>query len=87
MFTGDFFAWMGCQLIMIEDFPYDIMDFQGIMDLVLPAREDWDASGKKPEIILSSVFYFKNILFFWVRRRFFKHIYRFIMQIGEKHIR
>jgi hypothetical protein len=47
-FTGDFFAWLRCQLIVIEDFPYAGVDFWGSMDLVLPEGEDWDASGKKP---------------------------------------
>jgi hypothetical protein len=26
-FTGDFFAWLGCQFIVIEDFPYVKVDF------------------------------------------------------------
>jgi hypothetical protein len=56
-FTGDFFAWLRCQLIMIEDFPYAGVDFRGSMDLVLPEGEDWDASGEKPKMILSSVFF------------------------------
>jgi hypothetical protein len=55
-FTGDFFAWMRHQFLMIEDFPYVGLDFRGSMDLVLLAGEDWDASGKKPKIILSNVF-------------------------------
>jgi hypothetical protein len=46
-FTGDFFAWLRCQLIMIEDFPYARVYFQGSMDWSLPEGEDWDASGKK----------------------------------------
>ena len=55
-FTGDFFAWMGCQLIMIEYFPYVGVDFQESMDLVLPDGVDRDTSCKKPKMILSSVF-------------------------------
>jgi hypothetical protein len=47
-FTSDFFTWLRCQLIVIEDFPYTGVDFQGNMELVLPEGEDWDASGKKP---------------------------------------
>jgi hypothetical protein len=54
-FTGDFFAWLRHQLIVIEDFPYTGVDFWGSMDLVLPDGMDWDASGMKPKT-LSSVF-------------------------------
>jgi hypothetical protein len=46
-FTGDFFAWLRRQLIVIEDFPYVRVDFRGSMDLVLPYGMDWDASGEK----------------------------------------
>jgi hypothetical protein len=56
-FTGDFFAWLRRQLIVIEDFPYAGVDFRGSMDLVLPDGIDWDASGMKPKT-LSSVFLF-----------------------------
>jgi hypothetical protein len=48
-FTSDFFAWLRCQLIVIEDFPYVRVDFWGSMDLVLPDRMNWDVSGKKPK--------------------------------------
>jgi hypothetical protein len=52
-FIGDLFAWLGCQLIMIEDFPYAGVDFRGSMDLVLPDGVDWNASCEKPRMILS----------------------------------
>jgi hypothetical protein len=56
-FTSDFFAWLRRQLIMIEYFPYARVDFQGSMDLILSVGEDWDASGEKPKMIFSSVFF------------------------------
>jgi hypothetical protein len=55
-FTGEFFAWLRCQFIVIEDLPYVRVDFRGSMDLVLPYGVDWDVSGEKPKIILSSSF-------------------------------
>jgi hypothetical protein len=53
-FTGNFFAWMRRQYLWIEDFPYTEVDFCGSMDLILPAGEDWDVSGKKLSHTLSS---------------------------------
>jgi hypothetical protein len=53
-FTGDFFAWLRRQYLWIEDFPYVEVDFYGSMDLILPAGEDWDESGKRLSHILSS---------------------------------
>jgi hypothetical protein len=70
---GDFFAWLRCQLIVIEDFPYARVDFWGSMDLVLPVGEDWDASGEKPKMILSSFFFILKTLYYFlgVHRRVF----------------
>jgi hypothetical protein len=53
-FTGDFFAWLRRQYLWIEDFPYAEVDFRGSMDLILPAGEDWDVSGKRLSHTLSS---------------------------------
>jgi hypothetical protein len=53
-FIGDFFAWLRWRYLWIEDFPYDEVDFRGSMDLILPAGEDWDASGKRLSNTLSS---------------------------------
>jgi hypothetical protein len=89
-FTGDFFAWLRRQLIVIEDFPYTGVDFRGSMDLVLPVGEDWDTSGEKPKMILSSVFYFiLNTLYFYflgVHRRVFNRSIIIIVQIEEQYI-
>jgi hypothetical protein len=63
-FTGDFFAWLRCQLIVIEDFPYVGVDFRGSMDLVLLDGVDWDASGKKPKQSCQVFFYFKVYIIF-----------------------
>jgi hypothetical protein len=53
-FTGDFFAWLRRQYLWIEDFPYAEVDFRGSMDLIFPAGEDWDVSGKRLSHTLSS---------------------------------
>jgi hypothetical protein len=54
-FIGDFFAWLRCQLIVIEDFLYAGVYFWGSMELVLLDGMDWDVLGMKPKT-LSSVF-------------------------------
>jgi hypothetical protein len=64
-FTGDFFTWLRCQLIVIKDFPYIGVDFRGSMDLVLPDGMDWDASGEKPKQSCQVFFYFKVYIIFW----------------------
>ena len=73
-FTGDFFAWLRHQYLWIEDFPYANVDFYESMDLILPAGEDWDASGERLSNTLSS-FYFKFLMYiyiyFWVCGRVF----------------
>ena len=51
-FTADFFAWWRRQLIVIEDFPYVGVDFQGSVDLVLLEGIDWDVSGTKPNLVM-----------------------------------
>jgi hypothetical protein len=53
-FTGDFFSWLRRQYLWIEDFPYADVYFCGSMDLILPAGEDWDESGKRLGHTLSS---------------------------------
>jgi hypothetical protein len=66
-FTDDFFAWLKCQYLWIKDFPYAKVDFHGSMDLVLPAGEAWDVSGKGPTIpcqVFFFIFLFYNIYIF-----------------------
>jgi hypothetical protein len=48
-FTTDFFAWLRCHLIIIEDFPYARVYFRGSLELALLEGIDWDASGMKPK--------------------------------------
>jgi hypothetical protein len=62
-FTGDFFTWLRWQYLWIEDFLYPKVDFCGSMDLILPAGEDWDASGKRLSNTLS-IYYFFFFKFF-----------------------
>ena len=38
----EFFGWLRCQLIVVEDWPYAGTDFTGDPDLLLPEGEDWD---------------------------------------------
>jgi hypothetical protein len=54
-FMTNFFSWLRCQLIVIEDFPYAGVDFWGSLGLVLPDGIYWDVLGIKPKT-LSSVF-------------------------------
>ena len=66
-FTSDFFTSLRCQYIWIEDFPYAEVDFHGSMDLILPAREYWDASGERLSNTLSHFFlkfFFNACIFF-----------------------
>jgi hypothetical protein len=51
-FTVDFFAWWRRKLIIIEDFPYARVYFQGSVELVLPEGIDWDVSGTKPNLVM-----------------------------------
>jgi hypothetical protein len=37
-YDENFFKWMKKQLIMVEDYAYEGMDFQGGPNLILPAR-------------------------------------------------
>jgi hypothetical protein len=74
-FTSDFFAWLRRQYLWIEDFPYADVDFRGSMDLILPAGEDWDASGERLSNTLSSFF----VLSFLTYIYFFGYVEEFLM--------
>jgi hypothetical protein len=63
-FTTDFFTWWRTELVVIEDFPYDGVDFQGIEDLFLPKGIWWDALGAK--INLATYFCFCILIFFYL---------------------
>ena len=45
-FSDAFFEWFNCQLMTYAEYPYAAMDFQGDLDLVLPAGEQWGAIGE-----------------------------------------
>ena len=38
----EFFIWLHCQLIMVEDWPYAGTNFMGDPDLPLPEGEEWE---------------------------------------------
>jgi hypothetical protein len=66
--------------MMIEDFPYIKVDFQGRMDLVLLEGEDWDVSGEKPKQSCQVFFDFKTyIIFFW-------YIEEFLTDVSFHHV-
>lgn len=44
-FDAPFLAWLNRQMMMIEDYPYTGMDYQGDPELALPLGENWDDSG------------------------------------------
>jgi hypothetical protein len=63
LFTIDFFAWWGRQLVVIEDFPYAGVEFRGNANLVLLEGTQWDASGTKDHNLVNFVFVF---ICFWL---------------------
>ena len=58
-FYSSYFCWLECQIFVIEDFPYNVIDFCGDREIALPAGEQWDDSGKNHfQQFLSSIFFF-----------------------------
>jgi hypothetical protein len=49
-YDDNFFKWMKKQLIMVEEYAYEGMDFQGDIDMILPTRYQWTDAGKKEAI-------------------------------------
>lgn len=45
-FSPKYFHWLSNQLFVIQDFPYDEMDYHNDPDMILPPGELWDDSGK-----------------------------------------
>jgi hypothetical protein len=74
-FTSEFFAWLRHQYLWIEYFPYADVDFHGSMDLILPAGEDWDASGERLSNTLSSFFVLSFLKYIY----FFGYVEEFLM--------
>jgi len=37
-YTHDFFRWLECQILMIQDFPYAGMDYMGDIDMPILTR-------------------------------------------------
>ena len=61
-FPPSYFRWLDRQLFVIEDFPYAEIDFRGDREMVLPAGEQWDESGKIIFQRLLNSNFFLNIL-------------------------
>jgi len=51
-YPPQFFAWLECQLLVVDDYAYVGMDFMWDLDLPLPPGEQWTDAGK------NLVFYF-----------------------------
>jgi hypothetical protein len=66
-FMIDFFAWWRRKLIIIDEFLYVGVDFQGSVDFVLLEGIDWDVSSKKIKSF-HMFFFLKIILFLCVQR-------------------
>jgi hypothetical protein len=49
-YNDNFFKWMKKQLIMVEEYAYKGMDFQGDPDIILPMEYQWNAVGRKEAI-------------------------------------
>jgi hypothetical protein len=54
-YNDAFFDWLRPQILMIEDYPYVILDIRGDPDLVLPEVFHWGDLGKK-DILLFIMF-------------------------------
>ena len=49
---GDlFFRWLRDQILMVEDYAYAGIDFNGDLDLPLPPSGQWGDLGKKQETL------------------------------------
>jgi hypothetical protein len=47
-----FFYWLRPQVLMVDDYAYPILEFQGDSDLVLPEGSQWGNIGKKHILFL-----------------------------------
>jgi hypothetical protein len=61
-YDRSFFKWLKTQLIMIEDYAYAGVNFQGDPDLVLPEGHQWGDAGKNKE----KIFFFKCYMYFYL---------------------
>lgn len=46
-YPPQFFAWIECQLLMVDDYAYAGTYFRGDPDLPLPPDKQWTNAGKK----------------------------------------
>ena len=60
-FSDTFFRWFYRQEMVYSEYPYAGMDFQGDLDLVLPASEQWGVIGKFSDHISIHRFFY-NVL-------------------------
>ena len=50
-FGDPFFRWLRDQLLMVEDYAYARIDFNGDLDLPLPLGGQWGDIGKKQQTL------------------------------------
>ena len=60
-YDDGFFNWLGLKILMIDDYAYRSLEFQGDPDLVLPEGSQWGDLGKKDICFLQCFYEFKNI--------------------------
>ena len=46
-YNDSFFDWLRPQMLMVDDYAYTGLDFQGDLDLALPEDAQWGDLGKK----------------------------------------
>ena len=51
-YNDTFFDWLDPQILMIDDYAYDELDFCNDPDLVLPEGSQWGELGKKDIFLL-----------------------------------
>ena len=64
-FGDPFFQWLRDQILMVEDYAYVGMDFNGDPDLPLPPSGQWGDIGKKQKTLKwKQCFYIFDVLYF-----------------------
>lgn len=73
-FEEDFFVWLSGQIVMIENYAYEGMDFTSDPYLIFPPSTNWGPQGKKVYLRVLKVFfkllnvYVIFLLILWVNK-------------------